>query len=29
MIYPSKLTDYLESFPKRDSILRTIESEVF
>ncbi|MGN0888722.1 MAG: hypothetical protein ACI4UY_07565 [Kiritimatiellia bacterium] len=28
-LYPSKLTDYLESFPKRDSILRTIESEVF
>ena len=28
-LYPAKLTDYLESFPKRDSILRTIESEVF
>lgn len=28
-LYPSKLTDYLESFPKRESILRTIESEVF
>ena len=28
-LYPAKLTDYLESFPKRESILRTIESEVF
>lgn len=28
-LYPSKLTDYLESFPKKDSLLRTIESEVF
>ena len=28
-LYPAKLTDYLVSFPKRDSILRTIESEVF
>ncbi|MGN0545080.1 MAG: hypothetical protein ACI4I0_05925 [Acutalibacteraceae bacterium] len=28
-LYPAKLTDYLESFPKKDSILRTIESEVF
>ena len=28
-LYPAKLTDYLEAFPKKDSILRTIESEVF
>lgn len=28
-LYPSKLTDYLESFPKKDSLLRAIESEVF
>ena len=28
-LYPAKLTDYLEAFPKRESILRTIESEVF
>ena len=28
-LYPSKLTDYLESFPRKDAILRTIESEVF
>lgn len=28
-LYLAKLTDYLEAFPKRDSILRTIESEVF
>ena len=28
-LYPAKLTDYLELFPKRESILRTIESEVF
>lgn len=28
-LYPAKLTDYLESFPKKDSLLRTIESEVF
>ena len=28
-LYPAKLTDYLESFPKKESILRTIESEVF
>lgn len=28
-LYPAKLTDYLESFPRRDSILRIIESEVF
>ena len=28
-LYPAKLTDYLESFPKRESILRTIENEVF
>lgn len=28
-LYPAKLTDYLEVFPKRESILRTIENEVF
>ena len=28
-LYPAKLTDYLEAFPKKDFILRTIESEVF
>ena len=28
-LYPAKLTDYLEAFPKKESILRTIESEVF
>lgn len=28
-LYPAKLTDYLEIFPKKDSLLRTIESEVF
>lgn len=28
-LYPAKLTDYLESFPKKDSLLRAIESEVF
>lgn len=28
-LYPAKLTDYLDAFPKKDSILRTIESEVF
>ncbi len=28
-LYPAKLIDYLDSFPKRESILRTIESEVF
>ena len=28
-LYPAKLTDYLDVFPKKDSILRTIESEVF
>ena len=28
-LYPAKLTDYLETFPKKESILRTIESEVF
>ena len=28
-LYPAKLTDYLEGFPRKDSILRTIESEVF
>lgn len=28
-LYPAKLTDYLETFPKKVSILRTIESEVF
>jgi len=28
-LYPAKLTDYLDVFPKKESILRTIESEVF
>ncbi len=28
-LYPSKLTDYLEAFPKKESIMHTIESEVF
>ena len=28
-LYPAKLTDYLDAFPKKESILRTIESEVF
>jgi hypothetical protein len=28
-LYPAKLTDYLEMFPRKDSLLRTIESEVF
>jgi hypothetical protein len=28
-LYPAKLIDYLEAFPKKDSILRTIECEVF
>lgn len=28
-LYPARLADYLEAFPRRDSLLRTIESEVF
>lgn len=28
-LYPAKLTDYLEAFPKKESIMHTIESEVF
>ena len=28
-LYPAKLTDYLEAFPRKESLLRTIESEVF
>jgi len=28
-LYPAKMTDYLEKFPRQDALLRVIESEVF